>query len=365
MKKLLTLLIACLMAGVASAGNILNEGFEYANHEYASPIGWICNDTSWRCGYLEKDHNRIPHTGNWYAFTDDDEAWMFMPVNLITSMHYRFKTWAITDGQYTLSFWAGTAPNREAMIHPLFSEDIDIHNYSQVSAYLQEIPEDCEYIGICGVKLQDGSFLTIDDIDIDMVEQYQFEASAVTGDTAMYPGTQALFRFIIRNTGYDPVSVTVHPSDEFFTDFSFYSEGLCATTFDLQPDEVAKVRVYATLRPEVEPGTVVWLDISMTIPCNCNTALVAFWVTPLETTQTHESHMPQISVYPNPATDHVTVEGEGIQQITLYDWTGRRVKCIPVENKQTRISLEGLKSGGYFIIADSEEGIIRRAIIKR
>ena len=365
MKKLLTLLIACLTAGAASAGNILNESFEYANHEYASPIGWICNDTSWQCGYLEKDHNRLPHTGNWYAFTNDDEAWMFMPVNLITCMHYRFNTWAITDGQYTLSFWAGAAPNREAMIHPLFSENIGIHNYIQVSAYLEEVPEGCEYIGICGVKLQDGSFLTIDDIDIDMVEQYQFEANAVTGDTAMYPGTQALFRFIIRNTGYDPVSVTVHPSDEFFTDFSFYSEDLCTTTFDLQPDEIAKVVVYATLRPEVEPGTVVWLDISMTIPCNCNTALVAFWVTPLETTQTHENHTPQISVYPNPATDYVTVEGEGIQQIILYDWTGRRVKCIPVENKQARISLEGLKSGGYIISANSEEGIVRRAIIKR
>lgn len=365
MKKLLTLLIACLTASVASAGNILNEGFEYANHEFASPIGWICNDTSWRCGYLEKDHNRIPHTGNWYAFTNDDEAWMFMPINLISSMHYRFNTWAITDGQYTLSFWAGATPNREAMTHQLFSEDISIHNYSQVSAYLEEIPEDYEYIGICGVKLQDGSFLTIDDIDIDMVEQYQFEANAVTGDTVMYPGTQALFRFIIRNTGYDPVSVTVHPSDDFFTDFSFYSEGVCATTFDLQPDEVAKVKVYATLRPEVEPGSVVWLDISMTIPCNCNTALVAFWVTPLETTLTHENHSPQISVYPNPTTGHVTVEGEGIQQITLYDWTGRIVKTIPIENKQTKISLEGLKSGGYIIIGDSKEGIVRRALVKR
>ena len=351
MKKLLTLLIACLTAGAAFAGNILNESFEYANHEYASPIGWICNDTSWQCGYLEKDHNRLPHTGNWYAFTNDDEAWMFMPVNLITCMHYRFNTWAITDGQYTLSFWAGAAPNREAMIHPLFSENIGIHNYIQVSAYLEEIPEGCEYIGICGVKLQDGSFLTIDDIDIDMVEQYQFEANAVTGDTAMYPGTQALFRFIIRNTGYDPVSVTVHPSDEFFTDFSFYSEDLCTTTFDLQPDEIAKVVVYATLRPEVEPGTVVWLDISMTIPCNCNTALVAFWVTPLDITQVAENETPSINVYPNPATDFVTVEGEDIQSVILTDMNGKALGSMAAKGNPVRLDVSGLKAGVYIISA--------------
>ena len=64
MKKLFTMLLLCLTVGFASAGNILNESFEYANHDLESPVGWNCNDNSWLCGYLEKDHNRIPHTGN-------------------------------------------------------------------------------------------------------------------------------------------------------------------------------------------------------------------------------------------------------------------------------------------------------------
>ena len=219
------------MTTSAFAGSLLIEGFEYANHDFEPPIGWICNDNSWLCGYLEKDHNRIPHTGNWYAFTDNDEAWMFMPMYLIPTMQYRFTTWAVTDGQYSLSFWAGSAPNPESMAHQFHSEAISSHQYTKFSAYVEEISEGCEYIGICATKLQGGCFLTIDDIEVDMVEQYTFEAQAITGDTTMYPGTQAVFRFLIHNTGYDPVDVTVHPSNEYFTDFSFYSNGVNTTTF--------------------------------------------------------------------------------------------------------------------------------------
>ncbi len=364
MQRLLTLLLLCLTMGVASAENILSEGFEYGNHDLTSPIGWTCDDQSWLCGYMDKDHNRIPHTGNWYAFTDNEEAWMFMPIYLFPIMHYRFSAWATADGQYNLSFWAGSAPNPESMTLTLLAQEVNSPEYTKVSAYVDEIPDGCGYIGICGIRQQDGSFLTIDDIVIDMVEQFQFEANAITGDTAMYPGTQAIFRFLIRNTGYDPINVTLHPSNEYFTDFSFYSEGVNTSTYEIQPDEVAKVKVYATLRPEVAPGTTAWLDISMSIPHSCNTALVTFWVTPLAPSQLNENEA-KISIYPNPATEFINVEGEGIQQITLYDWTGRVVKSIPVTNKQTRISLEGLKRGGYFISADTKEKIVRRAIIKR
>ena len=365
MKKLLFFfLLACLAANTAFADNILTEGFEYANHDFAPPVGWTCDDSTWRCGYLEKDHNRIPHTGNWYAFSDSEEAWMFMPMYLIPSMRYRFACWAVSDASCQLEFWAGDAPNLDGIHTLLFSTTVESGSYEHFSAFVETFPNNCEYIAIHAIT-PSGNYLTIDDIEIDMVEQYTFEAEAITGDTAMYPGSQALFRFLIRNTGYDPVDVTVHPSNEFFTDFSFYSEGICTTTFPTQPGEVVKVTAYATLRPEVQPGTVAWLDINMTIPCNCNTAMVTFWVTPLEPTSLSESNEPNISVYPNPAMDYVTVEGEGIQQITIYDWTGRVVKSIPVTNKQTRISLEGLKRGGYFISADTEEKIVRRAIIKR
>lgn len=348
MKKLLLILLTCLAATSSFAGNLLNESFEYANHDFETPVGWICDDNSWLCGYLEKDHNRIPHTGNWYAFSDTEDAWMYMPMYLITSMRYRFTCWAISDGAYQLEFWAGSSPNPNDMHTMLHSATVTSGIYEKFSAYVETIPDDCQYIAIHAVG-QRGSCLTIDDLEVDMVEQYTFEAEAITGDTAMYPGTQAVFRFLIHNTGYDPVDVTVHPSNEFFTDFSFYSNGISTTTFPTQPDELVEVTVYATLRPEVESGTVAWLDIHMTIPCNCNTAMVTFWVTPLEVTKVSEINAPEINVYPNPATDFVTVKAEGLQQVLVMDMTGKALSSTSAKGDSTRINVSGLKAGVYLI----------------
>ena len=365
MKKLLISLCICLMTTIAYADVILIEGFEYANHDLEAPIGWTCDDGSWLCGYLDKDHNRIPHEGNWYAFSNADDAWMFMPLSLFTRMQYRFTCWAISDGDCQLEFWAGNNPDPESMHTPLLSSLVSGGVYEKCSSYVDTIPAGCQYIAIHALTGTGTSYLTIDDIEIEMVEQYTFEAEEITGDTAMYPGTEASFRFLIHNTGYDPVDITVHPSDEYFTDFTFYHEGVIATTFPTQPDETIEVTVNATLRPEVEPGSVAWLDIRMTIPCNCNTALVTFWVTPLDPTGVSENDTSTISIFPNPTADFVTVETEGLQQVDIFDATGRMIKSVPVESNQTRISLDGLMNGGYIIIVKSKEGMERRVVIKQ
>lgn len=349
MKRLLLTLLICLTTTFTFAGNLLNESFEYANHDLEKPIGWVCDDNSWLCGYLDKDHNRIPHTGNWYAFSDTEDAWMYMPMYLLPSMKYRFTCWAISDSNFQLEFWTGTAPNPDDMHTLLFSETVASDEYERFSAFVEAIPDNCEYIAVHAIG-QRGNYLTIDDIEIDMVEQYQFEAEAITSDTAMYPGTQAIFHFRIHNTGYDPVDVTVHPSDEFFTDFSCYSNGISSMTFPTQPDEVVEVTTYATLRPEIVPGTVAWLDIHMTIPCNCNTAMVTFWVTPLDITQLNENNL-SINIFPNPTADFVTIEADELQWVEIFDATGRTIKSVPCSGNALQLDLSSLKAGTYFISA--------------
>ena len=350
MKKSLLTLLICLTAGFSFAGNLLNESFEYANHDLEKPVGWICDDSSWLCGYLEKDHNRLPHTGNWYAFSDTEDAWMYMPIYMIPGMRYRFTSWSISDGEYRLEFWAGSAPNPDDMHTLLLSATVASNEYERFSAYVETIPEHCEYIAVHAIS-QQGGYLTIDDIEIDMVEQYQFEAEAISGDTSLYPGTQATFRFLIHNTGYDPVDVSVQPSNEFFTDFSFYSNGINTTTFPTQPDEYVEVICYATLRPEIEPGTVAWLDVHMTIPCNCNTAMVTFWVTPLDITAATENNASEISIYPNPATDFINIEADKLEQVVLSDITGRTLSNVAAKGSSVRLDVSGLKPGVYLISA--------------
>ena len=351
MKKTLFTLLACLVAANSYAGNILFESFEYANHDLTVPVGWTSADESWVSGYLEKDHNRIPHSGNWYAFTQADESWMFMPIYLLQSIQYRFTTWAISDGSYQLEFWAGNTDNPETMHTLLLSTTVESGEYEKFSAYVVTIPANCNYIGIRAVANSGASHLTIDDIEIDMVEQYTFEAEAISGDTVMYPGTQANFRFLVRNTGYDPVSVTAHPSNEFFTGFSCEFNGNTGMTFPTQPDEVVEVTITATLRPEIEPGTVAWLDVPMTIPCNCNTAMVTFWVTPIDATQSVEENEVCFSVFPNPTTDFVTVEAEGLTQVSLFDMTGKALSSVAAKGNSVRLDVSDLNAGVYLISA--------------
>ena len=350
MKKLIFTLLICLTANLTFAGSILLESFEYANHDLEKPVGWTCDDNSWLCGYLEKDHNRMPHSGNWYAFSNNEDSWMFMPMYLLESMRYRFTLWAISDGSFQFEIWTGPTPNPNDMHTQFGSITVNSDEYEKLSMYVETIPPGSTYIGLRAIAGNGATHLTIDDIEVEMVEQYTFEAEAVTGDTAMYPGTQATFRFLVHNTGYDPVDVTMHPADEFFTDFSFYSNGVNGMTFPTEPDETIEVTAYATLRPEVQPGTVAWLDIHMTIPCNCNTAMVTFWVTPLDITQVAENKA-NISIFPNPTPDFVTIEAEGLQRVNLIDETGRTIKSVPANGNALQLDLTDLKAGTYFISA--------------
>ena len=363
MKKLILTLFLGLIASQTFASSILIEGFEYANHDFEKPIGWTCDDNSWLCGYLEKDHNRIPHSGNWYAFSNSDDAWMYMPLYLLTSMNYRFTCWAISDGDFQLEFWTGTAPDPENMHTQLLSATVGGGAYEKLSSYIDAIPEGCEYIAIHAIAGQGATHLTIDDLEIDMVEQYDFEAEPITSDTAMYPGSQAIFHFLVHNKGYDPVDITAHPSNEYFTDFSCYVNGVSGMTFSTQPDEIIEVTTYAILRPEIEPGTVTWLDIIMTIPCGCNTAMVTFWVTPLDLTPVTENHQ-NISIFPNPTTDFVTIEANDLQQVALFDMTGKMLKYISTYGNRQQLDMREFPAGTYFIRFTTKTGSKTQSVIK-
>ena len=350
MKKLLFTLCLCLATTFSFAGSILIEGFEYANHDLVKPMGWVCDDDSWLCGYQEKDHNRIPHSGNWYAFSDADDSWMFMQLYLFNGMQYRITCWAISDGDCQLEFWAGPSPDASAMHTQLLSSSVgDI--YEKISQYVESIPSGCNYIGVRAVTNGNATHLTIDDIEVDQVQQYEFIAEPITGDSSMYPGSQGSFRFLVQNVGYDPLDVTVDPSDEYFTDFTCIAHGAQGMTFHTEPNETVEVTITATLRPEIEPGTICWLDVHMTIPCNCNTAMVTFWVTSIEPEQTTENNAVEVSVYPNPARDFVIVEAEDLQAVTLTDINGKTLSSTAAKGHSIRLDVSDLKAGVYFISA--------------
>lgn len=71
----------------------------------------------------------------------------------------------------------------------------------------------------------------------------------------------------------------------------------------------------------------------------------------------------KISVYPNPATDVLNVNGvSGIKNIEVFDISGRKVD---VKVKDNTVSVQNLKSGAYIINVEAKEGKITEKFIKK
>lgn len=301
MKKLIFALMACLTAGCIHAENILFEGFEYANHDMTVPIGWTCPDQSWLCGYLDKDHNRKAHTGNWYAFTDAEESWMFMPLFMSSELKYRYHCWVISDGSYDLEFWAGNQASPNQMSQLLFSVTVNSGNYQNISEYVETIQSNFDYFGIRAVASQGAYRLSIDDIEVDMVNKYDMEVTPFEKDTVMYPGTVATYDYVVQNTGFEDLQIYMTPYEGDFIDVHFMANGLPNSNFPTVPDEIVSVTATATLHPDAIPGNRYWLDIMFTVSCDCVTRMATLWTNVLGTVETFplEAHFDDQSYKPS------------------------------------------------------------------
>ena len=98
--------------------------------------------------------------------------------------------------------------------------------------------------------------------------------------------------------------------------------------------------------------------VHIVVPCNCIEAFEAAeeWqgiqlYDDCGNVGLGESATATIAVYPNPASQSLTIEADGL--VTITDETGRVVRTLFVDNKKT-IDLQGLSSGFYFVKAGTE-----------
>ena len=68
------------------------------------------------------------------------------------------------------------------------------------------------------------------------------------------------------------------------------------------------------------------------------------------------------NVYPNPANHQITVETEGMNQVTLINMLGQRVYDAAVECDTTTISLADYESGLYMVRINTENGVITKQV---
>lgn len=72
-----------------------------------------------------------------------------------------------------------------------------------------------------------------------------------------------------------------------------------------------------------------------------------------------------INIYPNPAFNEITVDGENINQVSLYDLKGNIISDVPKANNSIKIDVSGLTSGIYIIRIQTNKKVIVKKIIKQ
>ena len=337
------LLLSCM---TVFADEILVETFEYGNHDLQKPVGWYCDDNSWLCGRFDKDHNRCAHSGDWYAFDEADDAWMFMPLPIFQGMHYNISLWAITDGAFNLEVKIGAEAIPESMLIDFLPiTEVNSTEYVNYTAiYECEVP-DMAYIGIHCMRGEGASYLSLDDVVVNMVNQYDFIVKELTTETIeIQPGSTEHFQFMACNTGYDAETLTISYSHEYFSSALFFINGQQVTRFDLPVLENIIVDVEATLKEDLPLGNMVFLDVMVNSTHNCHTGMATFWVIPTDLNGLDEKNM-MISVYPNPATDMIYIQTDDIQEVRIYDLNGRLLQW----SNQNMIDVSQLNSGCYLL----------------
>ncbi|MEE1177242.1 MAG: T9SS type A sorting domain-containing protein, partial [Paludibacteraceae bacterium] len=69
----------------------------------------------------------------------------------------------------------------------------------------------------------------------------------------------------------------------------------------------------------------------------------------------------EISIYPNPATDVITVTNEGVNSVAVYSVAGSLV----ASSESNVVNVANLVKGIYVVKANTEAGVITGQIIKK
>ena len=73
-----------------------------------------------------------------------------------------------------------------------------------------------------------------------------------------------------------------------------------------------------------------------------------------------------ISIYPNPVADLLNIGTNGIVQIeklTIYNVLGE--KMMEEEDPSSRISMQGLEFGVHLVVIQTDQGTMRKTILKK
>lgn len=76
----------------------------------------------------------------------------------------------------------------------------------------------------------------------------------------------------------------------------------------------------------------------------------------------NEAENDNVAVYPNPATDRFTVEGQGLNHVSVYNTIGQLVFDANCEGNSTVINLSNVETGVYMVRIATENGMVTKRI---
>lgn len=100
--------------------------------------------------------------------------------------------------------------------------------------------------------------------------------------------------------------------------------------------------------------------------CNSDTATVHIVITGQDPVGIGNAEADGLNVYPNPASDKINIESDGIQRVELFSAEGKRLfDGIYTNTASASVSTEGLPNGVYYVRVSTKEGVTgTRLVVK-
>ena len=79
-----------------------------------------------------------------------------------------------------------------------------------------------------------------------------------------------------------------------------------------------------------------------------------------------DENFSHVSIFPNPAKDILTIRGEGIHSVTVFNMTGQSVDKVDADAVETlMLDVNDYEAGVYLLLVQSEYGSSRKVFVKR
>lgn len=83
------------------------------------------------------------------------------------------------------------------------------------------------------------------------------------------------------------------------------------------------------------------------------------------TVEINETSSKNVTIYPNPAKDNITVEGTTKGIIEIFNLQGQPIKYVNASEKETNIDISNLNAGVYSLKITTDDGIIVKKLLKQ